>query len=105
MEAPFYPTVAGRNGIAVITPNDEERSLIHDRYVGQLLQGDFRDETRREIIAVVTRLRDQERIDGVILGGTELPLLLPTGDVAGLPALDTTALHVSGIVRRLGGEA
>jgi aspartate racemase len=104
MEAPFYPTVAGRNGIAVVMPNEEERSLIHERYVGQLLQGDFRSETRHEIIAVVTRLRDQERIDGVILGGTELPLLLTTGDVAGLPALDTTALHVSAIVRRLGGE-
>ena len=42
-------------------------------------------------------------IDGVILGGTELPLLLRTPVIAEVPALDTTALHVDAIVRRLRG--
>jgi len=42
-----------------------------------------------------------EAIDGVILGGTELPLLLSSEQIAGVPALDTTALHVAAIVRRL----
>jgi len=50
---------------------------------------------------LVERLRDQQGVDGVILGGTELPLLLTTPDVAGLPTLDTTALHVAAIVARL----
>ena len=74
---------------------------MHDRYVNQLLKGDFRDDTRKEIIALITRMRDEKGIDGVILGGTELPLLLSSSEVAGLPLLDTTALHVDAIVGRL----
>jgi aspartate racemase len=101
MEAAFYPDVCARHGITVVTPNPADRSWVHDRYVGQLLQGEFRDDTRDEISALIARLRDTERVDGVILGGTELPLLLPSPTIAGLPALDTTALHVAAIVERL----
>ncbi|MFL5607390.1 MAG: aspartate/glutamate racemase family protein [Gemmatimonadaceae bacterium] len=101
MEAPFYAEVCGRYGIAVVSPNEAERIWLHDRYVGQLLQGEFRDDTRQRIIALVGRLRDEEGIDGVILGGTELPLLLPAPVIADVPALDTTGLHVDAIVRRL----
>jgi aspartate/glutamate racemase len=75
MEAPFYPAVCARHGIEVVLPNDSERSWIHERYVGELLKGHFREETQRGFVAVVERLREQERIDGVVLGGTELPLL------------------------------
>lgn len=101
MEAPFYPTVCARSGIEVVVPGQEDRAWIHERYVGQLLKGDFRDETRQALTGFVERLRDAEGLDGVILGGTELPLLLTAPVVAGLPALDTTALHVEAIVRRL----
>ena len=101
MEAPFYPDVFARRGITVVPPNATDRVWVHERYIGQLLKGDFRDETRQEFISLVGRLRDQERIDGVILGGTELPLLLPSPSIAGVPALDTTALHVAAIIKRL----
>jgi aspartate racemase len=101
MEGDFYPTVFARRRIDVIAPNPLERKWIHERYVGEMLKGDFRNETRQGVIAVVARLREEENIDGVILGGTELTLLLPDSVVAGLPALDTTALHVAAIVKRL----
>lgn len=58
MEAAFYPTVCARYGIDVVTPNDADRSWIHERYVGELLGGEFRDETRGQLIARVARLRD-----------------------------------------------
>jgi len=103
MEAPFYPAVFTRMGIAVLTPKDADRAWVHERYIGQLLKGDFRDDTRREFESLVGRLRAGEHVDGVILGGTELPLLLPDPTIAGVPALDTTALHVAAIVRRLRG--
>lgn len=103
MEAAFYPAVFARYGIAVVSPNDADRTWVHQRYVEQLLRGDFRDDTRQELIALVGRLRDEEGIDGVILGGTELPLLLSTPLIAGVPALDTTALHVAAIVEGLRG--
>jgi aspartate racemase len=65
------------------------------------LKGDFRDETRDGVVAVVKRLREKDDIDGVILGGTELTLLLSAPTVEDIPALDTTALHVDAIVKRL----
>lgn len=101
MEAPFYPAVCARYGIAVVPPGEADRSWVHERYVGELLKGEFREDTREQLISLVRRLRDEESIDGVILGGTELPLLLQTPVIGGVPALDTTELHVAAIVRRL----
>jgi aspartate racemase len=101
MEGSFYPMVCARYGIAVVPPNDTDRAWLHERYVGELLRGEFRDDTRRQLVSLISRLRDEERIDGVILGGTELPLLLSAPVVADVPALDTTALHVAAIVNRL----
>src|SRR5206468_10313418 len=101
MEAGFYPAVFSRGGMEIVTPGEAERGAVHQRYVGELLKGEFRDETRQWMIGLIARLRDQERIDGIILGGTELPLLLRDETVAGLAALDTTALHVTAIVDRL----
>jgi len=101
MEADFFPKVFARRGIEVVAPGEQDRTWLHERYVGELLKGDFRGETRRQVVALVDRLRVEEGADGVILGGTELPLLLPGAEIAGLPALDTTALHVAAIVARL----
>jgi aspartate racemase len=101
MEGRFYPNVFTRRKIAIVSPNAEERTWVHDRYVGQLLKGEFLDETRKGVTRVIKRLRDEEKIDGVILGGTELTLLLSAPVVEDVPALDTTALHVAAIVKRL----
>jgi aspartate racemase len=101
MEAPFYPAVFGRRGIEVIVPNDSERRWVHAAYVGELLKGEFRDETRTRLSELARRIRDERRIEGVVLGGTELPLLLRGPVVADVPVLDTTALHVTAIVSRL----
>jgi len=101
MEAPFYPEVFGRRGIEVVVPDEEERHWIHGIYVGELLRGEFHDSTRKELVAIIERIREADEIHGVILGGTELPLLLRGREVAGLTVLDTTALHVGAIVKRL----
>ena len=101
MRAPFYLAVCARFGIQVVVPDEADLNWAHERYVEELLKGDFRDETRRSFVALIDRLRESEGVDGVILGGTELPLLLRAPTVAGLPLLDTTELHVNAIVERL----
>jgi len=93
--------VFGRRGIEVVAPTEEERSWIHGIYVEELLRGEFHDSTRKELVSIIERIRKAEAIDGVVLGGTELPLLLRGREVAKLPVLDTTALHVGAIVKRL----
>jgi aspartate racemase len=101
MEAPFYPEVCARHGIAVVVPDDTDRAWVHEKYVEELLRGQFLDDTRRRFLSLVSRLRVDQGVEGVILGGTELPLLLPAPVIADIPALDTTALHVAAIVKRL----
>jgi len=101
MEAAFYPEACARYGVAIVTPSESDRAFIHERYVGELLKGEFREDTRHAFTSLVARLRDGDGIEGVILGGTELPLLLPGAVIANVPTLDTTALHVAAIVRRL----
>lgn len=102
MEGSFYPDVLARHEIECLTPDEREITWIHDRYIGQMLRGDFREETRDGVIGIILRLGNEERIDGVILGGTELTILLSASTtIGGVPALDTTALHVSAIVKRL----
>lgn len=101
MDAPFYPEVFARYGIDVVLPCSAERAWVHDRYVGQLLLGEFREETRQEFTSLIVRMRDEEIIEAMILGGTELPLLLRAEEIAAVPVLDTTALHVAAIIARL----
>ena len=101
MEGPFYPAVLARHGLAMVPMPAADVRWIHERYVGELLKGDFRDDTRQGVVALIGRLRAEAGIDGVILGGTELPLLLRAAEVHGVPLLDTTVLHVAAIVRRL----
>jgi aspartate racemase len=101
MEAPFYPTVFERYGMKIVPPKKDERDWVHDKYMNEFLKGQFRDQVREDLVSLIARLRDDEEIDGVILGGTELTLVLSATVIAGVPALDTTALHVNAIVKRL----
>jgi len=101
MEASFYPEVFRKRGIEVIAPEETDRIRVHDRYVNQLLNGVFTDEVRAEFAGLIQRVRSEHGIDGVILGGTELTILLVDSAIPGLQMLDTTALHVAAIVERI----
>lgn len=101
MEAGFYPRVFGDAGIEVFAPEADERAWLHERYLGELLKGDFRPETRNGVSAMISRLRSEHDVAAIVLAGTELPLLLNADTVAGLPLLDSTELHVRAIVQRL----
>jgi aspartate racemase len=103
MQAEFFPTVFARHGLEVVAPDETDRNWIHARYVNELLKGEFLESTRQALVALVARLRDRDMVDGVVLGGTELPLLLRAPTIADLPVLDTTVLHVAAIVQRLRG--
>jgi aspartate racemase len=101
MQGRFYADVFGRAGITLVTPSPDEQTTIHDKYMGELVNGVIRPETRQRLLAIVARLRDEEGIGGLILGGTELPLIL-SGDMGqGIPFLDTTRIHVERIVAQM----
>jgi aspartate racemase len=66
-----------------------------------LVAGHFLPETRERLLAIAKRLRDEERIEALILGGTELPLLLRGEAAVGIPFLDTTRIHVQATLDRM----
>jgi aspartate racemase len=101
MESDFYPKVFSRAGIALQIPNDEEREFIHSRYMGELIKGKFLPETKKRLEAIVDQLKERDRVQAVILGGTELPLILRDSEEGGVPFLDTTRIHVKQIVDEL----
>lgn len=104
MQARFYPEVFSRQGITLIVPELDDQDYIHDKYMSELVNGVFRAETRERLLAIVDRLTEREGIQGLILGGTELPLILRDVAHRGIPFLDTTRIHVERAVTQLLGD-
>jgi len=100
MRARFYPEELQRADIALITPSEPERQLIHQKYIGELLKNQFLPETKAAILRVAQRMRSQEGVGAIVLAGTELPLLL-RGSEADVQFLDSTLIHVKAIVDAL----
>ena len=99
MQSRFYPEVFSRAGIALAVPEKDEQSIIHEKYMDELVKGIFRPETREQLLGIVDRLKQREGIQGLILGGTELPLILRDDAGRGIPFLDTTRIHVEAAVK------
>jgi len=104
MEAGFYPEVFAAQGIEVILPQADEREFVHSRYVGELVYGVYRQETRHGVLEILERMRERDRVDAAILGGTELPFLFRDGPTPAVPLLDTTRVHVERAVEYLLSE-
>ncbi len=101
MQGRFYDEIFSEHTIAVITPDDGEQDYIHAKYMNELVKGIIQDETKTGLLDIVDRLRREQEIQGLILGGTELPLILKESDDIGIPLLNTTKIHVESILRRL----
>jgi aspartate racemase len=100
MQGRFYADVFSRKEITLIVPEQSEQSYIHDKYMDELVNGIFLPETRQQLLTIVQRLQERESIDGQILGGTELPLILRDAD-AGIPFLDTARIHVQAALAKM----
>ncbi len=103
MTGTFYPAVFAAANVSLVTPPAGEQEYIHDTYMNELVAGRFDDPARERFLGIIRGLREREGIDGVVLAGTELPLLLRDSTVDGVEMLDTTALHVAAIVERIFG--
>jgi aspartate racemase len=101
MQADFYPKVFEREGIELLVPDPHDQDYIHDKYMNELVLGKFLPETRAGLLAIVDRMKATSGIEGVILAGTELPLLLRDPDHNGIPFLDTTRIHCEAAVARM----
>ena len=101
MTAPLYPDVFSRKSIAVVIPDPADQDYIHEKYLGELVKGVFLPETRDGLLAIVDHMARESGIDGVILGGTELPLILREPGHHGIPFLNTTKIHCEAAIERM----
>ena len=101
MNGRFYPEVFEREAIVIVPPSAEEQAYIHEKYLNELLVGKFLNETRQRLVEIISRLKERDNVQAVILAGTELPLILRAESAAGLPLLDTTQSHVRAAVAEI----
>lgn len=101
MQAAFFPENFQSRQIAIVVPNEEEQSYIHDKYMNELFFNLILPETRARLLEIAQAMKEREGVDGLILGGTELSLILREPTAAGLPVLDTTQIHVDAAIEWL----
>ena len=97
----FYNKVANNYGIEIIIPNLENREYIHDKYMNELVFNKINSDTKRKLIEIIDEMEDNESIEGLVLGGTELPFILNQSDLKSIEVLDTTKIHVESIVNKM----
>ena len=97
MEGDFYKKRLKDNyDIEVIIPEDADRQIIHDIIYNELCLGIIKDDSRQKYIDIINKLC-ANGAEGIILGCTEIPLLIKQSDVL-IPVYDTTKIHAESAV-------
>ena len=92
MEGSFYQRTLAHAGITTLVPDAPlERKCVHEIIVNELARGEIKEDSHRAVIDIATRLIAQGA-QGIILGCTELPLLIEMHDLA-VPLFDTAKIH------------
>lgn len=91
MEGDFYPDILARRGIATLVPDEPDRTTVHDKIYDELVMNVFTDATRAAYVRIIERLGERGA-EGVVLGCTEIPLLLSPERIP-MPSFSTTELH------------
>lgn len=101
MQADFYQKVFRRKGIELVAPETKDQDYIHKKYFAELVPGIFLPQTRENLLAVVDRMKAKIDIEGVLLAGTELALILRGESHNGIALLDTGKIHCQAAVNEM----
>jgi aspartate racemase len=99
MESQMYPDILATYGIDVAVPGKQEQETIHRTIYDELIKGVISSRSRERFKAIASDMVARDGIGGVILGCTEIPLLIRDGDFD-IPVFDTTTIHAIHAVRR-----
>ncbi|TIV93578.1 MAG: aspartate/glutamate racemase, partial [Mesorhizobium sp.] len=98
MEQDFYKgRLADKYDLRPVVPNQAGRDLVHKVIYDELCQGIVKEDSKAAYIAEVGRLRRDEKIDGLIMGCTEITMLIGQGDFD-IPVFDTTRIHAEAAI-------
>lgn len=103
MTAGFYQQKANEFGIGIIVPETGDLDFIHDRYMNELVFSNINPETKNQLKQIANQLKENHFIEGLILGGTELSLILDQSDFDDLHVFDSTKIHVDSLVLNMIG--
>jgi aspartate racemase len=98
MQADFYQKVFRREGIELVVPEAKDQEYIHEKYFAELVPGIFLPETRANFLAIIDRMKAKIEIEGALLAGTELALILRQESHNGIALLDTGKIHCQAAV-------
>ena len=100
MEGEFFREPFEKSGIAIIAPTVAEMEFINDKISSELELGVVKEETLQVFQDIIERMKRDSGIEAVILGCTELPLLL-NDDVTAVPCLDTMKIHIEALISKI----
>lgn len=100
MTGEFYRLPFKRNDIEIITPNVTDMEYINQKISSELEMGIVKEDTLKGFQRIIKQLKEVNNIEAVILGCTELPLLL-SDKVSPVPCLDTMKLHIDALINMI----
>lgn len=100
MKEDFFKMPFLENGIEIVVPKDEEMEVINDKISSELEVGIVNEDTLKSFQKIIERMKEEDHIEAIVLGCTELPLLL-NDEVSPVPCLDTMKIHVQALVERI----
>lgn len=100
MNEKFYQKEFEKEGLEIVVPEENDKKIIHEKLFTEIELGIFKEETKLLLMNIVEKLMDKHKIDSLILGCTEFPLIFTEPSYMGIPFLNTTQIHVDAIVDR-----
>ena len=100
MTEEFFKAPFVKNGIQVVIPSESELKMINKKISTELELGIIKEETLLFFQNVINRMKNENGIEAIVLGCTELPLLL-NDEVSSVPCLDTMQIHISSIIKTI----
>ncbi|AGK98613.1 aspartate/glutamate racemase family protein [Clostridium pasteurianum] len=100
MNGEFFKKPFLKNHIEVITPTDEEKGFVNQKISQELELGIVKEETLSAFLKIVQRMKDENGIQAIVLGCTELPLLFK-GVKTPVDCLDTMQIHIQTLVNMI----
>lgn len=100
MTGDFFKTPFYNSGIEIVIPTTKEMEYVNSKISSELELGIVKEETLRGFQKIIERMKNEDGIEAIILGCTELPMLLNDG-ISPVPCLDTMKIHIQTIINRI----
>jgi aspartate racemase len=97
MELDFYANKLKQQGIEVVVPDEADRKIVSDIIYNELVKGEILEKSKKQYVQITEKLIKQHEIEGLILGCTEIPLLIQQNDLS-IPVFNTTEIHAKAAV-------